>query len=268
MNRKLVQFCLLAFLLMSSVVIAQELEPERNEVIEEKTTTTTATSEEGVQSDSSKCCESIRVEYDRRLTEIVAEFRKENQRQNQQIKELTHQLNALKASPKALSTSGASDDEISKLRTSIDGVKNDLGKQIQHYVSQFNRQLYLTNFYNPVVRTHIPSFKLDGSIEQRGIPSVVPAQANQVFLEINFCTVGKSGKHGWLRDASMWTQHNDGRQFRVFMDAIRVNTAQYCNTKYVWLPIAETNRVLYGHCSNVQDDLGNFHFVANVLGWK
>jgi hypothetical protein len=176
----------------------------------------------------------------------------------------------------SINSSSASSNE---WRTAINSVQQNVNARFHHFSHAENRlqqainvltnEQYKSNFWTPIHRTSIGGYNFKGQAAAFHIPvHAVPHHAKQVLVQVEWST-GYTPLTQFYNTA-IWTQHNDGRQFKFWASGWRQNvSSMYSDSQTIWLPIAETNRHVYVHCATpIHEARPNLHMGIHILGYK
>lgn len=188
-------------------------------------------------------------------------------------------LTRIRARITSISNSVNINSSSNEWRTAINSVQQNVNNRLNHFVNVKNRlkhaikllrgELYRSNFWTPIHRTNIGHYTFKGHPLSFGIPAhVAPHHAKQVLVQVEWAT-GFTPLTQFINTA-IWTQHNDGRQFKFWASGWRQNVvSMYSDSQTVWLPIAETNRHVYVHCATaINEARPNLHLSVHILGYK
>ena len=163
-------------------------------------------------------------------------------------------------------------DSITQLRTDLQqqiGQTSQTSTALQAAVNSVRDEQYRSNFWTPINRAHVGSYNFKGAAGVYPVgQNVAPATAKQILVQLEWST-GYTPLTQFYNTA-VWTQHNDGRQFKFWASGWRQNvSSMYSDSQTVWLPIAETNRNVYIHCTTpINEARPNLHMNLWVLGYK
>ena len=198
----------------------------------------------------------------------IAELQAALQTLTTRVTSLSADLEAAKASAGRCNCG----DAIAQLRGNLQqqiGQTNEAGKALQAAVASVRDEQYRSNFWTPIERAHVGSYGFKGlaSVYPVGL-QVAPTTAKQILVQLEWATGYTPLTHFY--NTAVWTQHSDGRQFKFWASGWRQNVvSMYSDSQTVWLPIAETNRQIYIHCTTaVNEARPNLHMNLWVLGYK